>query len=226
MEYGEIPLYPLCLYIKRKVMMMYKPHTVEQFKVWQFLREHFVLEEFILSPVSRHALMLEDKAGERIVFAWNGECAVEQPVPEPAAPEAIRAFLKAYHNSPDRPRLTNIEQVTRWWLQNETPLSYQQALGFSDALYRYFLTHKAYRDEEVVALVKKGLVTEKEYLGITLWYFDGNVHGNWLGPLGIDGTGELYGLTLHYRTPEQIEYVFYLENEYYRFMKNKFAAPC
>lgn len=200
---------------------MYKPHTVEQFKVWQFLKERFVLEEFILSPVSRRALMLEDKTGERIVFAWSGETAVEEPVPELADPEIVRAFLKAQHDRPDRPRLTDIEQVTRWWLENESPLSYQQALGFSDVLYRYFLTHKMYSDEEIIALVKKGLVTEEEYLGIKLWYFNGNVRGNWLGPLGIDGTGDIYGLTLRYRTPEQVEYVFYLENDYYRFMNKK-----
>lgn len=206
---------------------MYKPHTIEQYKVWRFLKEHFVLEEFILSPVSRKALMLEDKAGERIVFAWIDNKPVEQPVPEPANPEAIKAFFKAHHARPDRPCLTNIEEVTRWWLQNETPLSYQQALGFSDDLYRYFLTHKEYNDEEVIALVKKGLVTEEEYMGITLWYFNGNVYDKWFGPLGIDGTGEIYGLTFHYRTPEQIKYIFYLENEYYRFMNpNKYTAPC
>ena len=206
---------------------MYKPHTIEQFKVWQFLKERFVLEEFILSPVSRRALMLEDKTGERIVFAWNGETAVEEPVPESANPEAVRAFLKAHYDRPDRPRLTDIEQVTRWWLENESPLSYQQALGFPDVLYRYFLTHKEYSDEEVVAVVQKGLVTEEEYLGIKLWYFNGNVKGNWLGPLGLDGTGEIYGLTLRYRTPEQKEYTFYLENDYYRFMnRNTDAAPC
>ena len=206
---------------------MYKPHTVDQFKLWQYLKAHFVLEAFILSPVSHNALMLEDKTGAKIVFAWVNNEAVEQPAPEPATPEAIKAFFKAYRDSPDRPRLTDIEQVTRWWLRNENPLSYQQALGFSDELYRYFLTHKKYSDEEVVAIAKKGLVSEEEYLGIKLWYFDGNICGNWLGPLGIDGTGDIYGLTIHYRTPEQVEYVFYLENDYYRFMnKHKYAAPC
>ena len=206
---------------------MYKPHTVEQYKVWRFLKERFVLEAFILSPVSRNALMLEDKTGEQIVFAWVDNEAVEQPVPEPASPEAIKAFFKTLYARPDRPRLTDIEQVTRWWLRNENPLSYQQALGFSDKLYRYFLTHKEYSDEEVAALAKKGLVSEEEYLGLQLWYFDGNAYGNWLGPLGVDGTGDIYGLTLHYRTPEQVEYVFYLENDYYRFMnKNRYAAPC
>ena len=206
---------------------MYKPHTVEQFKVWRFLKEHFVMEAFILSPVSRRALMLEDKTGERLVFAWINNDVVEQPISEPATPEAIRTFLTAYHTRPDRPRLTSIKQVTRWWLDHENPLSYQQALGFSDVPYRHFLTHKIYTDEEVVSLAKKGLVTEEEYLGIKLWYFDGNTCENWLGPLGIDGTGNIYGLTRFYRTPEQVNYVFYLEDEYYRFMnQNQYAAPC
>lgn len=206
---------------------MYKPHTVDQFKLWQFLKERFVLEAFILSPISRNALMLEDKTSERIVFAWIDNEAVEQPVPEPASPETIKEFIRNLQSRPDRPRLTNIEQVTRWWLKNENPLSYQQALGFSDELYRYFLTHRQYSDSEIVALVQKGLVSEEEYMGIKLWYLDGNICGNWLGPLGVDGTGDIYGLTIHYHTPEQVEYVFYLENDYYRFMnKHKYAAPC
>lgn len=206
---------------------MYKPHTVEQFKVWQFLKEEFHLEHFILSPVSRNALMLEDKASDRIVFAWDGSAAVEQPVPVPASVETVNAFLRAHHVRSDRPRLHTFEEITRWWLINDNPLTYQQALGFSDELYRYFLTHMQYSDEQVISLVQKKLVTEEEYLGIKLWYLDGNSGSTWLGPLGIDGTGEIYGLTLRYRTPEQVEHTFYLENEYYRFMNKKTnATPC
>ena len=206
---------------------MYKPHTVDQFKVWQFLKERFELDHFILSPVSRTALMLEDKNKEKLVFAWVDGAAVEQPPPEPASEEAIRAFMCAHHAIPGRPVLRTIEEVTRWWLTHDSPLTHQQALGFSDELYRYYLTHKVYTEEETVALAQKGLVTEEEYLGVKLWYLDGNFGRCWLGPLGIDGTGETYGLTLHYRTPRQVEYVFYLEDEYYRFMnKEKYAAPC
>lgn len=206
---------------------MYKPHTVEQFKVWQFLKEQFHLEHFILSPVSRKALMLEDKTGKCIVFAWDGNAAVEQPVPKPVSDEAIKAFLRAHLVHPHRPNLHTIEEVTRWWLANDNPLTYQQALGFSDELYRYFLTHAAYADEQILGIVQNGVVTEEEYLGIKLWYFDGNTGHCWLGPLGLDGTGEIYGLTLHYHTPEQVEYTFYLENDYYRVMNNKTnVTPC
>ncbi len=206
---------------------MYKPHTVEQFKVWEFLKEQFHLDHFILSPVSRNALMLEDKAGERIVFAWDGAAVVELPVPEPASDEKVNVFLRAHHLNPNRPQLRTIAEVTRWWLTNDTPLTYQQALGFNYVLYHYFLTHTQYTDEQVLTVVQKKLVTEDEYLGIKLWYLDGNSGGVWLGPLGLDGTGEIYGLTLHYRTSEQVEHTFYLENEYYRFMNKKTnVAPC
>nr|MDD4510500.1 hypothetical protein [Oscillospiraceae bacterium] len=173
------------------------------------------------------ALMLEDKDGDRIVFVWDGSAAVEQPVPEPASVETVNAFLRAHHVCPDRPRLRTFEEITHWWLINDNPLTYQQALGFSDTLYRYFLTHVQYTDEQILSIVQKKLVTEDEYLGIKLWYLDGNSGSAWLGPLGLDGTGEIYGLTLRYRTPEQVEYAFYLENEYYRFMNKKTnVAPC
>jgi hypothetical protein len=79
----------------------------------------------------------------------------------------------------------------------------------------------------VLSIVQKKLVTEAEYLGIKLWYLDGNSGSAWLGPLGLDGNGDIYGLILHYRTPEQKEYRFYLENDYYRFMNKKpNVAPC
>ena len=39
---------------------MYKPHTIEQFKVQQFLEHTFAIDHFLVSPLSRTALMLED----------------------------------------------------------------------------------------------------------------------------------------------------------------------
>lgn len=44
---------------------MYKPHTIEQYKVYRFLEENFALEHFLLAPLSRFGLMLEDKTGEK-----------------------------------------------------------------------------------------------------------------------------------------------------------------
>ena len=45
---------------------MYKPHTIEQYKVYRFLEENFALEHFLLAPLSRFGLILEDKTGEKI----------------------------------------------------------------------------------------------------------------------------------------------------------------
>ena len=44
---------------------MYKPHTIEQYKVYRFLEENFALEHFLLAPLSRFGLMLEDKTEDR-----------------------------------------------------------------------------------------------------------------------------------------------------------------
>ena len=38
----------------------------------------------------------------------------------------------------------------------------------------------------------------------------------WLGPLGVDGTGYLYGLTRNYRKPNAYEMHFYVLDDYYR----------
>ena len=42
---------------------MYKPHTIEQYKIQQFLDANFAMEHFLVSPLSRTSLLLEDKTG-------------------------------------------------------------------------------------------------------------------------------------------------------------------
>lgn len=49
---------------------MYKPHTIEQYKIQQFLDANFVMEHFLVSPLSRTSLLLEDKTGEQIAFGF------------------------------------------------------------------------------------------------------------------------------------------------------------
>ena len=38
---------------------MYKPHTIEQYKIQRFLDETFAMEHFLVSPLSRTSLLLE-----------------------------------------------------------------------------------------------------------------------------------------------------------------------
>ena len=74
---------------------MYKPHTIEQYKVYRFLEENFALEHFLLAPLSRFGLMLEDKTGEKIACAGNtctgSSCSENsnrffKTIPQPYAP--------------------------------------------------------------------------------------------------------------------------------------------
>lgn len=199
---------------------MYKPQTIEQYKVYQFLAENFALEHFLLAPISRSGLQLEDKTGEKIAFAFQDNCVQEVPVPAPASLEAAQAFFKQFRRLDPRPVINDFETLTRWWLENPNPLTYQQALGMSDELYRHFLSHPLIDEEEALRLTLKGLVTMEEYSDLRLWYFNGHTSSCWLGPLGVDGTGNLYGLTFDYWTEHPRKTQFYLLDDYYRFMNH------
>ena len=61
---------------------MYKPHTIEQYKIQQFLDANFAMEHFLVSPLSRTSLLLEDKTGEQIAF---GFLIISTRNPDPAA---------------------------------------------------------------------------------------------------------------------------------------------
>ena len=69
-------------------------------------------------------------------------------------------------------------------------------------------------------LARKGLVTESEYNDLQLWYFNGHTMSCWFGPLGVDGTGSLYGLTFDYQTASPTKTQFYLLDDYYRVMNH------
>lgn len=54
---------------------MYKPHTIEQYKIQRFLDETFAMEHFLVSPLSRTSLLLEDETGEQLAFGfWMTKC--------------------------------------------------------------------------------------------------------------------------------------------------------
>lgn len=65
---------------------MYKPHTIEQYKIQQFLDHTFAMEHFLVSPLSRSALMLEDRCGERIAFSFSDNEVREIPIPSAPSP--------------------------------------------------------------------------------------------------------------------------------------------
>ena len=54
---------------------MYKPHTIEQYKIQRFLDETFAMEHFLVSPLSRTSLLLEDETASSLLSAfWMTKC--------------------------------------------------------------------------------------------------------------------------------------------------------
>ena len=158
---------------------MYKPHTIEQYKIQRFLDETFAMEHFLVSPLSRTSLLLEDETGEQLAFGFLDNEVREIPLPPPAAPEEIKDFIRRF---------------------------------------RSLLSHPMIDEDDAYRLASSGLVSEDDYRDIQLWYLNSNAAARWLGPLGVDGTGNLYGLTFGYGTPAARTLRFYLLDDYYRYM--------
>lgn len=197
---------------------MFKPHTIEQFKVMEYLKVIFSVERLIVSPDSRTALRIEDETGDSLVFGWRDGRAVKVPASPVPSKSECQAFIKAFLANPASPPLQNLEDIVRWWHAEDRPISLQQALNLPDDLYRHYLTHEVYSTEEVCRLAITGLMTEEEYLSVRLWYRDGNSTSNWVGPEGTDGTGNLYGIAFRDLRPNYTRFVFYVMDDYYREM--------
>lgn len=71
---------------------MYKPHTIEQYKIQRFLDDTFAMEHFLVSPLSRTSLLLEDETGEQLAFSFLDDEVREIPLPPPAAPGRNQRF--------------------------------------------------------------------------------------------------------------------------------------
>ena len=158
---------------------MYKPHTIEQYKIQQFLDHTFAMEHFLVSPLSRSALMLEDRCGERIAFSFSDNEVREIPIPSAPSPDKVKSFIRSFRALGAKPHLRTFEDVTRWWLNHPNPLTYQQALGLPDELYRRFLSSTLIEDEDAQRLAASGLVSEDAYQDIQLWYLNGNTADCW-----------------------------------------------
>lgn len=190
---------------------MYKPRTVEQFKVMEYLKENFHMECLLVAPVSRSSLMIEDEIGDRMAFRWMDDCVIEAPLPTPASKEEHSAFVKAFRADPKHPQFLSFDDLTTWWLNHPTPLTHQQMLNLPDELYRRYLSCDRLLDlNDVLTLVMEERVTETEYLDIKLWFLNGHGGGNWLGPVGTGGDGDRYELVFNWMTSAEMRYPFYV----------------
>lgn len=48
-----------------------KVNTVEQFKVLEFIKAHFIMEEVSLELIDRYTIKLTDKTGESMNFKYD-----------------------------------------------------------------------------------------------------------------------------------------------------------
>ena len=49
---------------------MYKPHTIEQYRIQQLLGD-FAMERFLIDLISQMSLFLKNKTGEQIAFGFG-----------------------------------------------------------------------------------------------------------------------------------------------------------
>lgn len=50
---------------------MYKPHTIEQYRIQQLLGVDFAMERFLIDLLSQMSLFLKNKTGEQIAFGFG-----------------------------------------------------------------------------------------------------------------------------------------------------------
>lgn len=178
---------------------MYKPRTIEQFKIMEYIKDNFHMECLLVAPVSRSSLMIQDEIGDRMAFQWMDGHVLEAPLPTPASNQEHLAFIKAFWADPRHPQFMSFDDLTTWWLNNPTPLTHQQILNLPDDLYcRYLECEQLLELDDVLTMVMKERITQTEYQDIRLWFLNGHNSGNWLGLVGVDGDGDRYDLVFNY----------------------------
>lgn len=197
---------------------MYKPFTVELFKIHQHLGQQFDLAHFIQMPLKRDTVILQDECGEKIAFTCQKNTVTQIPIPSILSKEEAAAYIRCLRQTGKIPDLRSFQDVTRWWASNPNPLTYQQALGLPDDLYIHYLANRILEDEDILPIVSQKVITEEEYKDLRLWCRNGNFCRCYLGASGVDGTGDSYKFIWNHGKPDALTFIFYIKNEYYCFM--------
>ena len=88
---------------------MFKPHTTEQGRVYLFLKERFMLEQCLVSPISCSALLLEDQNGCKFAFAYQENDVRQIEIPAPPDREEVQAFWKQFKALDPPPQLKSFD---------------------------------------------------------------------------------------------------------------------
>lgn len=163
--------------------MMYKPCTAAQFRVMEYLCETFDTSLCLIYPSRPDALVLEDQFGVRLEFCLQEGSVVEHPLTPPADSEAVDLFQEYLNTYFPVPSQRTFSARHALWSTGTFPLTYQQALGLTDDLFRHYLKTPPLTREEVRDLAARGSVTESEFLSMQLWRLDGHTEdGALCGP--------------------------------------------
>jgi len=191
-------------------MQMYKPRTVRQIKLLEHLKERYDLEAFIVSPISRNGLMLEDQSGEQTAFLWTRDGVAECPVPMPSGTSTRNYFEACFQMLCPEPQKQTFDARTAAWLNAPYLVTYQQALNLTGPLFRHYLTHPMLSEEEVRRIAKEGAVSQESFYSIVLWYLNGNQAEHYLDVAGIEGDAPCFDLILHCHHDSAEHLQFYL----------------
>lgn len=195
---------------------MYRPQTVEQFKIHQMLSETLETGDLSIFPISRNTLGVEDSHGSISAFSYR-DSRISDAVPPIYLPDyQAKNYLRGLRANGSLHYTFSFEDTTRWWLDNPSPLSHRQILGLSQHLYRHYLRHRLLDDDEALLIAAQSKITESQFKDLTLWYMDRHRQDCWLGWMGIDMIGELYGLFWQYGTPREKFFLFYISKNPYQ----------
>lgn len=138
---------------------------------------------------------------EQIAFVSTEDGIAECEVPPPGTSADLRLFHEYLNGKYPKPEQQTFDAKTRLWLESPIPISFAQALGLTDELFRHYLSHPMIDEEEMRRQIVTGSVSISMYRSMQLWYLDGHVKDTLLLIAGVDGIGPYADLIFHYRTP-------------------------
>ena len=173
--------------------MTYKPCTAAQFRVMEYLRETFDTSQCLIYPARPNALILEDQFGEKLEFFFRDGRVLEHPLMPPADPASVDLFQRCLNYQFPTSSQQTFAARDALWSTGAFTLTYQQALGLPDDLFRHYLKTQPLTREEVRELAARGSVTEPDFWSMQLWRLDGHTEDCTLcGPW--DDGGGTYGI--------------------------------
>lgn len=191
-------------------MNFYRTRNLNQYRVMEFLKQRFYLDICIIWPISPDGLLLEDQAGKQIAFTCTENGVIECEVPPAGGKSDVRRFAQLVQQKLPEPQKQTFNAKSDLWHNTKTNITYQQALGLDDTLFRHYLTHEPLSLRQIIFRITGGFVSDEDYRSIQLWYLNGHTLDAHLIPGGVDSQGKYVDFALHPLPPSTSTYRFYL----------------